>query len=216
MYHMVLLLGLIYSFVAISMANTVSYDESAALEAAYYAFGAYCPADCLQNWDCKAFCPKHPHFAIHSVVTAKKHALQAFTGYDPQTEQVVISFRGTQNNNNLLLDFDWEQMYFKDGNAHDPGGGLWAIHKGFYWGMHELYDKGLLSSLQELFAEHQDANVLITGHSLGGALAQILALLFKTDATLAPLSIGHINIITFGAPRWGSKDVRHCLRRGKA
>eukprot|EP01083_Nonionella_stella_P049822 132724_1 len=202
-----MLFGLVCSFVSIIMANTAIYNEDTALTAVYYAFGAYCAVGSLQNWDCEPYCHRRPHFAIHSVITGKKYKLQAFTGYDPQTKQIVISFQGTKTNFNLLEDFDWEQVYFKAGEKYKTAGGDWAIHQAFYYELLELYEEGLLASLQELFTQYKEGNVLITGHSLGGALAQMLALMFVTTPTFASFSIGHVEIITFGSPRWGSKDL---------
>ena len=83
---------------------------------------------------------------------------------------------------------------------HDNGAG--SIHSGFYSDWLRLEDGGLTTMIQSMFDGYPDAGILITGHSLGGALAQIAAFELKQDTTYNTLSIRSVHVIDFGSPRW--------------
>ena len=87
------------------------------------------------------------------------------------------------------------------------------IHSGFYSDWLRLRHYGLTKMIKSMFAGYPDADILITGHSLGGALAQIAALELKQDETYNTLSIGKVHVITYGSPRWC--DATIATRYGK-
>ena len=50
--------------------------------------------------------------------------------------------------------------------------------------------------------------MLVTGHSLGAAIAQIAALdMIQNTDTWGDYKIGDINVITFGSPRWATESM---------
>merc|ERR1712013_520522 len=65
-------------------------------------------------------------------------------------------------------------------------------------------DGGLISKIESMSAAHPGASILVTGHSLGGALAQIAAVELKANSVYSSLDIGAVNVITFGSPRWAN------------
>ena len=119
----------------------------------------------LENWSCK-WCQYVPGFQVSTVPNLD--GLQAFVGYDTQYKQTVISFRGSSNIQDWLDDLDFIKVPY-------PGVDGGEVHKGFYDAWLDLLPK-VMPQAQSLLDAHKGGNVLITGHSLGAALAQLCAL----------------------------------------
>merc|ERR1712173_280906 len=66
-----------------------------------------------------------------------------------------------------------------------------------------------MSSLKHLMIQHKDKKILITGHSLGAALAQFCALDVVRFAKHEGYNMNRkshgVYLYTFGSPRWGNK-----------
>ena len=90
----------------------------------------------------------------------------------------IISIRGTDNAKNVLTDLDARP--FRDRKL-----GV-QIHRGFRDAAEKLRD----DILENVALEE---TIILTGHSLGGAIAQILGLWFEDDAY-------EVQIYTFGSP----------------
>eukprot|EP00760_Papus_ankaliazontas_P023216 PhM_4_TR1988/c0_g2_i1/m.68940 len=75
--------------------------------------------------------------------------------------------------------------------------GLPRAHTGFLMAYRAIKDE-LLPSVQEAIAEHPGKEVIVTGHSLGGALATFAAYDIKRFLRVEP------TVYTFGAPRVGN------------
>ena len=90
----------------------------------------------------------------------------------------IISIRGTDNSKNVLTDLDARP--FRDRKL-----GV-QIHRGFRDAAEKLRD--------DIFENVAlEETIILTGHSLGGAIAQILGLWFEDDAY-------EVQIYTFGSP----------------
>ena len=62
---------------------------------------------------------------------------------------------------------------------------------------------GLGDAIKNAFADRPEyEEILVTGHSLGGALASIAALELRQSSVYYNLSIAKVNVVTFGSPRW--------------
>ena len=90
----------------------------------------------------------------------------------------IISIRGTDNGKNVLTDLDARP--FKDRKL-----GV-QVHRGF----RDASEKLKNDIIENVALEE---NIILTGHSLGGAIAQILGLWFEDDAY-------EVQIYTFGSP----------------
>ena len=103
------------------------------------------------------------------------------------TDGITIAFRGTQTTSLL----DWLQnaaLFLSDVdekyNKYSIKG---KIHTGFYRGTKSLWKplKGILKEMLEVAEENGwSQNVYLTGHSKGGAMASIAAVLLKRDSIL--------------------------------
>jgi len=173
--------------------GNASYSEEDATRSLYFAYGAYCEQKDIESWTCK-WCQHIPGFEVGNV--SNQHKLQVFTGFDRDHDQIVISFRGTHNIYDWLDNLDAVQMKY----PHVDGG---YVHKGFYEAWKDDLEKSIMPSITELMTEHRGKSMLITGHSLGAALAQLCAL----DVAQIAGNESTIYLYTFGSPRWGNKKM---------
>merc|ERR1719242_368570 len=135
-----------------------NYNESVAKSNLYFAYGAYCPEAELEDWNCK-WCNKHKDFELYSVIETGyfEWHLQAFTGYDPSGDQIVVAFRGSHNVLNWFDDFEvWQQEY--------PGVPGAYIHEGFYQAWNDLASKGITNAYRALLAKYPGKKTLSTGY----------------------------------------------------
>jgi len=96
----------------------------------------------------------------------------------------IIVFRGTDNPKNVLTDLDARP--FKDRKL-----GV-QLHRGFRSAAEKLRNE-----IIEKYALEE--HIILTGHSLGGAIAQVMGLWFEDDAY-------DVQIYTFGSPTITTAD----------
>jgi len=184
--------------------NANLYDEEHALKSLHFAYAAYCDNTSLANWSCKWCSDSSLDMSSHGAGIVDTAELQAFMGYDADQGQIVLSFRGTKFYSFQDWIDDLEMSKTPYPNFND---GAAEVHYGFYKCWAELQDGGLSTMIESMFAGYPDADILITGHSLGGALAQLAALEMKQNTKYNALSTGKVNVITFGSPRWCDQTI---------
>jgi len=124
---------------------------------------------------------------IESQGTAQRKGAHCFVALCEQPQPghsiAVVAFRGTdvKDGTNLLYDADLEL---------EPWAGKGRVHKGFATALGQV-QKELVAALNSL----EGYRLLYTGHSLGAAMATLLAGLKKPDA-----------LLTFGSPRVGDAE----------
>jgi triacylglycerol lipase len=128
----------------------------------------------------------------------KNSDTQGFVAQNAQT--ILVAFRGTQPNQPIDWMSDFEASHETWGF---PAG---TVHKGFYealravWGI-SIVDKEILPAR---LLNRGDRAVWITGHSLGGALAELCA--------AQAFFVSHVpiqGVYTFGQPRVGNDAFAH-------
>ncbi|MGF6208473.1 lipase family protein [Pseudomonas frederiksbergensis] len=112
---------------------------------------------------------------------------QAFITH--QDEVVLISVRGTQEPMDFVRDTDAEQVPFEEG--------IGKAHQGFY----KAYKA--ISKFVQVYLDqfHVGQKIIICGHSLGGAIATLLA-----EALRRSPNGYDILLYTYGSPRAGDAD----------
>jgi hypothetical protein len=106
---------------------------------------------------------------------------------------IVLAFRGTQSTLNWDTNCQTRLIHPDGTDAR------LRVHQGFYSAFERLSDgaKGIREKMRELQATTaKDVPIYITGHSLGGALAQIATAVLGDDRIAA--------CYTFGSPRVGN------------
>ena len=169
------------------------YDVDLATDGLYFSAAAYCTKDSIQNWNCGSPCEKHADFKVMAVYDYELFDTpnQVFTGYCASAKRFIISFQGTQNPYQLVnegIASDQVTAKFANGNSYKLEQYFWKAYL------------GLQSKLQSDAKQHTEYEFLITGHSLGGALANICSM----DLVLAGIQANNkLQKYTFGEPRTG-------------
>ncbi len=113
--------------------------------------------------------------------------------YCSKLDRIVVAFRGSvkknwlQNFQILLSDYSSTCSHCK-------------VHQGFLKHSNSLLG-GVLEAVTKLLLKYPNVTILITGHSLGGALAQLLGLQIKKAFNTT------LSLYTFGSPRVGNKQL---------
>lgn len=106
----------------------------------------------------------------------------------PDPPVIVVAFRGTESARDAMTDADARRV-------RGPFGG--SVHRGFKRGLSVVWP-AMIEHFEHAVAEHGAAStVLLTGHSLGAALATLAA------AELAERGLKVSGLYTFGSPRVG-------------
>ncbi|KAH7677171.1 Triacylglycerol lipase protein [Dioscorea alata] len=146
---------------------------------------------------------------------------EAFICCDKQEDPnlIIVAFRGTTDLNDWKCDFNMSLIKMSDmGMVHlgfmtslgldakkACSGNNWNINKGFpkdYTGNKPLAYYSIRKVVKNLVGKHKNAKILLTGHSLGGALAILytsLLVMHEENDLLKKISC----VITFGQPRVG-------------
>lgn len=122
--------------------------------------------------------------------------LDTFVAYRPTTKQLVASISGTSSLAQSFQDIRTLKI------RHPHGHGC-AVHTGF-WKMYEGVREKLIALVKKGLNEHEVDELVITGHSMGGALSHLLAIDLLTPGGLDLPKGLPIKIVVFGAPRCGN------------
>lgn len=206
-----------------------TYDHQTALQSLYYCKSSYCPSTVLWNWTCGPSCDAaSKDFHVFNIYDNTSSGNLGFSGMDHERQTVVIAFRGTCNTANWIQDLDfWTTPY----PNVDCGEGC-LVHRGFYQAYASIREQ-LLHDVATMHIEYPTYRLIVTGHSLGGAIALLAALelstrplpvvrrsstggdgagesLVATDAEADQDSSGSVfipvDLYTFGEPRVGNRQ----------
>lgn len=170
---------------------------------AQYSAAAYCPGNNNSTGTpitCPTGnCPLVEAAGAYSIEEFENNPQSDDTGFiavDDVNRLVVLVFRGTVSPLNWLEDLKiWKTHSYlcKHCDFHD---GFWESWTG-------VRDSVMMTALQALQA-HPDYRFVITGHSLGGAIATLAAADFRRETVdLAKRT----ELFTYGSPRLGNKKA---------
>jgi hypothetical protein len=175
-------------FLAITMFAKASFDTNFAKRCVWYSGQAYCdPDDYLSRTyvgDAAGFVPTYQIYNFGDDTNG-------YIGYNPNYNEIVVVFRGTQSVRNWLDNL----TFWKTNYPHCSG---CEVHKGFYKTMNKVIDdvKNEVFALKSQFPSY---SVTVTGHSLGAALALLTALELRQSGV-------SLNMYNFGNPRVGNDE----------
>ncbi|WP_151192539.1 lipase family protein [Cysteiniphilum sp. JM-1] len=127
-------------------------------------------------------------------------------GQDNQNDQILVAFHGTENVSDIMTDLKASKI---KATLHGSVNGS-RVHSGFY----QRYSQGrndFLDLLNQYIHQAQTRNkavdILVTGHSLGGALASLAAIDLIGDIKGKNLeATAKVKLITFNSPRVFDND----------
>lgn len=169
---------------------TTGYDEALAERMVNYAGASYCAGQkSVKDWSCHA-CKNLPGFQHITSVYDPKTDGRAILGFDAVLGARIVAFMGTNVNIKTWIDDILVlplEPYLDCKNC--------SVHKGFYDTYQGIRDQ-VYTALQAL----PPGKTIVTGHSLGAALATICTLdLLDSRGYLVD------TVITVGQPRIGNK-----------
>lgn len=147
----------------------------------------------VDNWSCK-FCKNYPNVTATSFEGPIATQAKGYVAYDGEADEILVVFSGTDPLNiaNWIDDIDT----IKTDYPHCASTGC-RVHEGFYRS-YQSVDEDVKKLVGALVAEHPNAPVAITGHSLGAALAA------HAVAELSMSGVQHVQAsYTYGMPRVG-------------
>ncbi|KAK4370495.1 hypothetical protein RND71_009970 [Anisodus tanguticus] len=151
----------------------------------------------LFTWTCPRCDDLTKGFQIIELIVDVKRCLQAFVEVAPDLSAIVIAFRGTQGTRfhstpsrahhpcgpmfNLILDIEY------------PGMEDAMVHHGFYSAYHNTTLRpGVLSAVKRAKELYGDIPIMVTGHSMGGAIPPGLFILFYRDPSHRVIQISRV------------------------
>ncbi|KIK68718.1 hypothetical protein GYMLUDRAFT_153740 [Collybiopsis luxurians FD-317 M1] len=133
--------------------------------------------------------------------------LHGYVAYRPNTKQLVISTSGTSTAPQAIQDLRTLPHRHKSrrGLAHS---GFWQLYKG----IRPFILDGLRKGIEQYRSDGAIEELIVTGHSMGGAVSYLLLL----DQLLVPNDILpanlRIKLVAFGAPRPGDAHLADYYR----
>lgn len=179
-----------FALVAILVASISCYTTSIAHDLAFMSEIAYESLNSINGWSCKD-CAAYPIKNQKGFFSSSAN-IQGYAGYFVKENAILVAFRGSVDIKNWVYNIDTAQTGY-------PACSGCAVHNGFY----SAY-KGVAplvrTEVDRLVALYRTAKLVVTGHSLGGAMAVLAALDMKEI-------YGKIDYVyTYGQPRVGNAN----------
>jgi len=165
--------------------------------AAQYTFASSCPNSTLQSWSCQ-YC----NGELSTGVTVQFISYDAATdntcyvATNDNTKEIVLVFRGTEirSINNFVTDLKFAKSSVDLDNFPNC-----SVHTGFLKS-YKAHRAVIMDKLPGIMQNFRDYNLVIMGHSLGGAQATICAMDLLYNNGLST------RLVTLGSPRVGDSD----------
>ncbi|KAK2738264.1 hypothetical protein FQN57_007127 [Myotisia sp. PD_48] len=174
---------------------------------------AYCVGvtGVYQPFRCASWCHEFPDFELIKTWYTGPF-LSDSCGYialshTPAPKRIIVSFRGTYSLTNAIVDLAVApQVYVPYENATNPEDGICdecTAHSGFLtsWANTRSW---ILPEVFDAIQNYPDYQLVVLGHSLGGAVATFAGLEFK-------LRGWNPHITTFGEPRVGNQALANYI-----
>lgn len=182
---------------------TLSQDEiNSFLPYSLFAKTGYCGPAKTQNWNCGTWCEQLPGFTTVASGGNGGAIQNWYVGYYPTFSSVVVGYQGTNLSNIEAILTDLNFFPRTPSQSLFPGLPSSAkVHGGFL----DAYSKtqaAVFAGVQQALTTFGTNKVILTGHSLGGALATISAASMK-------LRLGpdySFKVVSYSCPRIGDRN----------
>ena len=177
-----------------SVTSAANYNVSTVDRALYFCKASYCDEKQVEDWTCSVCTKDLKEVEDVTTLIVPDTQIKSFIAYDPAIRSVVLTFRGSSNAANWGVNLDTNLVNFPEcGSESDC-----KVHAGFYSAWQK--NVAILDGLAGLLEKHATQRVLVTGHSLGGAMATFAALHIAKYQKNPP----SIEVYHFGSPRIGN------------
>jgi hypothetical protein len=188
-------------FAALPAAALASFDLEYTIRMAHMSGAAYCSGDQVSSWTCGTHCDSVQGLQDIEYILNEQQKLAGFVAWDESIGAIVVSFRGTVQS---ITDWIHNLGALRiNPLAQYPDVG---VHHGFWWSWQYL-KAPVLEAIQTLHQSHAGAEVVLTGHSLGAAIASDAALDLRLNHGLKTSSVN------FGSPRAGDADFSALMKQ---
>ncbi|KAH9951043.1 alpha/beta-hydrolase [Amylocystis lapponica] len=172
------------------------------LRPALFARTAYCPTDSVANWSCGGSCNALPGVKVYASGGDQGETPFFFVASDPQSKSVVVAHEGTDPSKLLsdLNDVEFKQVAANTTVFPQASSSI-LLHDGFQKTQGRTSDI-ILSTVKSALSSTGYNQVLVTGHSLGAAVASLDAVMLR----MALPSSVTVESVVFGLPRVGNQD----------
>ena len=187
----------------LAASSEVPYDPALAKLLVHYSAASYCSnRSALASWTCPRCSPPSsnaPPLRHVQVLWNASSQVQGYVAYEAASNLTVIAFRGSVGTLNWLEDFDVSLVPRPDACAECQ------VSKGFFLDTYQTIAQDVRDALAAVRAAVGGPSpVLVTGHSLGAALAELLAYDLATAAAAGGPPVQLAAVLTFGKPRVGN------------
>lgn len=122
----------------------------------------------------------------------------AFIAVNTTSKQIIVSFRGTSDIADWIVDVDFAQNSYSPLSASASCDGTCKVHKGAYEAFKKVFTK-IVGTLKNTAKSYSDYEIIVTGHSLGGGYALLMGIELQL--------LGYKpSVITYGGLRMGNDD----------
>lgn len=170
---------------------------------AMWSAASYCSQDSIVAWDCGPRCDgltANTNVALYfkSAITDTVGFIAIYSDLDAQEDQIVITFRGSVSWTNWVEDMRFVKEPSPWPNKDYPSA---RVHSGFLDSYSDIATT-IRSSIMVLTKRFPTAKIIITGHSLGGAVATLCA----SDLKFHLGRDYKIELVTYHSPRVGNEQ----------
>jgi hypothetical protein len=179
-----------------------SYNAAIAYSGWLYGKAVNCNATEIEDWTCST-CQNISGMTQVRVFHNETTGGQAYVGFNDVSNTLVVTFRGSVDIQNWINNLDFFFTEYPNADCTSFNGSQCKVHRGFLNVYESIKFEGLLPYVSTLWAsvKGKSPSVLVTGHSLGGALA----ILGGVDVTLLLRDqTADIHVYTYGEPRVGN------------
>lgn len=174
------------------------YNHTLAMIMVEYASAVYISdMTSLFTWTCTRCRGLTEGFEVVQLIVDVESCLQSFVGVAKDPRAIIIAFRGTRGTSiqNWIEDLFWKQL-----DLDYPGMEGAKVHSGFYRAYHcTTIRPAILNAVKTAKEVYGDLDTIVTGHSMGGAIAAFCAL-----DLIVNHNVPNVRVMTFGQPRIGN------------
>lgn len=173
----------------------MSFDRNTGLTCVWLSSASYCDPGTYYSLSGR-FQGYAAGFVLTQRIGSYRSNAEGFVGYLPSQSAIYVVFQGTQDIMQWFTNVNAKKITYPACQAEyaHMGKNPCQVHEGFYRAQMSV-NNVVISAVRDLLATFPTYQVIVTGHSLGGALATLQAV-----SIIQTLNI-QARLFTFGAPR---------------